>query len=108
MNSSSTSRNLNSKSRIKRKTIHCIAENTELKAKLSRLTSEVNQLVADSIQRSSSCKQLQATLEDLNEAYDLLSAKNSQMMNAKAEETKKLLEKLQLTREELLQKKTTC
>ena len=41
----------------------------------------------------------------MNEAYDLLSAKNSQMMSNKAEETKKLLlEKLQLTREELLKK----
>jgi len=40
----------------------------------------------------------------LNEAYDLLTAKNSQMMSNKAEETKKLLEELQKTREELLKK----
>ena len=70
-------------------------ENTELKAKLSRLNSEVTELISDSIQRSSSCKLLQVSVEDLNEAYDLLTAKNSQMMNNKAEETKKLLEKLQ-------------
>lgn len=89
---------------VKKENNSLLSENTELKAKLSRLQSEIEQLVVDSIKRVSACKQLQSSLEDLNEAYDLLSAKNSQMMNAKAEETKQLLEKLQQTREELLQK----
>lgn len=89
---------------VKKENNSLLSENTELKAKLSQLNVDVDQLISDSIQRSSSYKQLQATLNDLNEAYDLLSAKNSQMMNAKAEETKQLLEKLQQTREELLQK----
>ena len=79
-------------------------ENIELKDRLSRLTKDVEELISDSTQRSISCRQLQAQLDDLNEAYDLLSAKNSQMMSNKAEETKKLLEELQNTRKELLTK----
>ena len=76
-------------------------ENIELKDRLSRLTKDVEELISDSTQRSISCRQLQAQLDDLNEAYD---AKNSQMMSNKAEETKKLLEELQNTRKELLTK----
>ena len=78
--------------------------NIELKDKLSRLNSEITQLISDSTTRAASCRQLQSQLYDLNEAYDLLTAKNSQMMSNKAEETKKLLEELQKTREDLLKK----
>ena len=63
------------------------------------------QLISDSTTRAAkSSRQLQSMLDDLNEAYDLLTAKNSQMMSNKAEETKKLLKELQNTREELLKK----
>jgi len=90
--------------KIKKENTSLFSENLELKDKLSRLNSEITQLISDSITRSASCRQLQAQLDDLNEAYDLLTAKNSQMMSNKAEETKKLLEELQKTREELLKK----
>ncbi len=90
--------------KIKKENTSLSTENIELKDKLSRLNSEITQLISDSITRSASCRQLQAQLDDLNEAYDLLTAKNSQMMSNKAEETKKLLEELQKTREELLKK----
>jgi len=89
---------------IKKDNIRLYSENTELNAKLDQLTREVNELVLDSIERSKTCRQLQETLNDLNEAYDLLTAKNSQMMTAKANEAKKLLQELQLARQELLQK----
>ena len=89
---------------IKKENNSLSTENTELKDRLSRLTSEVSQLISDSTQRAITCRQLQAQLKDLNEAYDLLTAKNSQMMSNKAEETKKLLKELQNTREELLKK----
>ena len=79
-------------------------ENIELKEKLSRLNSEISQLISDTTTRAASCRLLQSQLDDLNEAYDLLTAKNSQMMSNKAEETKKLLKELQNTREELLKK----
>lgn len=79
-------------------------ENIELKDKLSRLTVEVDQLIVDSTKKAQSYRQLQVQLADLNEAYDLLTAKNSQMMSSKAEETKKLLEELQNSRKELLNK----
>jgi chemotaxis protein MotB len=79
-------------------------ENIELKDKLSRLNSEITQLISDSTKRAASCRQLQSQFDDLNEAYDLLTAKNSQMISNKAEETKKLLKELQNTRENLLKK----
>ena len=89
---------------IKKENTSLSTENIELKDKLSRLNSEITQLISDSTTRAVSCRQLQSQLDDLNEAYDLLTAKNSQMMSNKAEETKKLLEELQKTREELLKK----
>lgn len=89
---------------IKKENTSLSTENIELKEKLSRLNSEITQLISDSTIRAASCRQLQSQLDDLNEAYDLLTAKNSQMMRNKAEETKKLLKELQNTREELLKK----
>ena len=89
---------------IKKENTSLSTENIELKNKLSRLNSEITQLISDSTTRAVSCRQLQSQLDDLNEAYDLLTAKNSQMMSNKAEETKKLLKELQNTREELLKK----
>ena len=89
---------------IKKENTSLSTENIELKDKLSRLNSEITQLISDSTKRAVSCRQLQSQLDDLNEAYDLLTAKNSQMMSNKAEETKKLLKELQNTREELLKK----
>ena len=89
---------------IKKENTSLSTENIELKDKLSRLNSEITQLISDSTTRAVSCRQLQSQLDDLNEAYDLLTAKNSQMMSNKAEETKKLLKELQNTREELLKK----
>ncbi|MEC8273936.1 MAG: OmpA family protein [Bacteroidota bacterium] len=90
--------------KIKKENTSLSTENIELKDKLSRLNSEITQLISDSTTRSVSCRQLQSQLDDLNEAYDLLTAKNSQMMINKAEETKKLLKELQKTREDLLNK----
>tara|TARA_B100000886_G_C20423956_1_gene492984 strand:+ start:2427 stop:3425 length:999 start_codon:yes stop_codon:yes gene_type:complete len=89
---------------IKKENTSLSTENIELKDKLSRLNSEITQLISDSTTRAAICRQLQSQLNDLNEAYDLLTAKNSQMMSNKAEETKKLLKELQNTREELLKK----
>ncbi|MGB0593134.1 MAG: OmpA family protein [Flavobacteriales bacterium] len=89
---------------IKKENTSLSTENIELKDKLSRLNSEITQLISDATTRAASCRQLQSQLDDLNEAYDLLTAKNSQMMSNKAEETKKLLKELQNTREELLKK----
>ena len=90
--------------KIKKENTSLSTANIELKDKLSRLNSEITQLISDSTTRAASCRQLQSQLDDLNEAYDLLTAKNSQMMSNKAKETKKLLEELQKTREELLKK----
>ena len=90
--------------KIKKENTSLSTENIELKDKLSRLNSEITQLISDSTTRAASCRLLQSQLDDLNEAYDLLTAKNSQMMSNKAEETKKLLKELQNTREELLKK----
>ena len=80
------------------------AENIELKYKLSRLNNEINNLISDSTQRAKSSRQLKSQLEDLNEAYDLLTAKNTQMISNKVQETKKLLNELQSAREDLIYK----
>ena len=79
-------------------------ENIELKDKLSRLNNEINNMIYDSTQRAKSYRQLKTQLEDLNEAYDLLIAKNTQMISNKAQETKKLLNELQSAREDLIYK----
>ena len=79
-------------------------ENIELKDKLLRLNNKINNLISDSTERSNSYRQLKSQMEDLNEAYDLLAAKNTQMISNKAQETRKLLDELQSTREELLYK----
>ena len=89
---------------IKKKNTSLSTENIELKDKLSQLNSEVIQLISDSTKRAAGYSQLQSQFNDLNEAYDLLTAKNSQMMQNKAEETKKLLKELQNIRLELLKK----
>ena len=89
---------------IKKENSLLSTENIELKDKLSRLNSEITELISDSTSIAASCRLLQSQLNDLNEAYDLLTAKNSQMMSNKAEETKKLLNELQNIREELLKK----
>ena len=70
----------------------------ELKDKLFRLNNEVNNLISDSTERSKSYRNLKSQMEDLNEAYDLLTAKNTQMISNKAKETRKLLDELQSTR----------
>lgn len=79
-------------------------ENIELKDKLSRLNNEINNMIYDSTKRAKSYRQLKTQLEDLNEAYDLLIAKNTQMISNKAQETKKLLNELQSAREDLIYK----
>ena len=79
-------------------------ENIELKDKLSRLNNEINNMIYDSTKRAKSYRQLKTQLEDLNEAYDLLIAKNTQMISNKAQETKKLLNELQSASEDLIYK----
>ena len=61
-------------------------------------------MIYDSTKRAKSYRQLKTQLEDLNEAYDLLIAKNTQMISNKAQETKKLLNELQSAREDLIYK----
>jgi len=90
--------------KIKSENLTFSEENIELKDKLFRLNNEVNNLISDSTERSKSYRNLKSQMEDLNEAYDLLTAKNTQMISNKAKETRKLLDELQSTREELLYK----
>lgn len=90
--------------KIKSENLTFSEENIELKDKLFRLNNEVNNLISDSTERSKSYRNLKSQMKDLNEAYDLLTAKNTQMISNKAKETRKLLDELQSTREELLYK----
>ena len=65
---------------------------------------EIDALIADSVEQYKSYISLQDKYDVLNQSYELLSAKNSQMMANKADEAKRLLEELQLSKQELLEK----
>lgn len=86
---------------LKKENLAAITENTELNSQLNRLNITLEQLVADSIQRSTSLMHLQNSHQELSNAYDLLLEENSQTMAKKAKETKKLLGELQLVQEDL-------
>ena len=89
---------------IKKKNIELSTENVELKDKILLISNDSDKLTADLSEKTKSYRILQSQLDDLNDSYDLLLAKNSQMISKKAEETKELINELQITREELLKK----
>ena len=89
---------------LKKENLQMSTQNTELNDQVSRLNKSVNQLVSDSTARSINLTQLKNAHYELSSAYDLLLDKNTQMIADKAKETKKLLEELQVTQEDLQKK----
>ena len=89
---------------IKQENTSLSTENTELVYKVNRLSNEIAALIADSVEQYKSYVVLQDKYDALSQSFELLSAKNSQMMTNKANEAKRLLEELQLSKQELIDK----
>jgi chemotaxis protein MotB len=87
--------------KIKKKNIDLSTENTEFESQITQLQSSIDQLVKDSVRRSNSLVLAKVNYQEMSDAYELLTDKNSKLMAKKARESKKLLEKLQLAKEEL-------
>jgi chemotaxis protein MotB len=68
------------------------------------LQAQISELRNDSVQNGKSLVILQNKYDELSDAYDLLTSKNSRYMADKAKETKKLLEQLEVAQSELFAK----
>ena len=68
------------------------------------LKTQISDLRNDSVQNGKSLMILQNKYDELSDAYDLLTSKNSRYMADKAKETKKLLEQLEVAQSELFTK----
>tara|TARA_B100001029_G_C15049231_1_gene449457 strand:+ start:1177 stop:2175 length:999 start_codon:yes stop_codon:yes gene_type:complete len=76
----------------------------ELNSKISSLKEKISQLKNDSIQNGNSLITLQNKYTKLSTAYDLLASQNSRQMSEKAKETKRLLDQLEESQNNLLTK----
>jgi chemotaxis protein MotB len=76
----------------------------EKEGKILILENQLAELRNDSIQNGKALTLLQNKYDELSDAYDLLTSKNSRYMADKAKETKKLLEQLEVAQAELFTK----
>tara|TARA_B100001758_G_scaffold247960_1_gene269230 strand:- start:12646 stop:13641 length:996 start_codon:yes stop_codon:yes gene_type:complete len=87
-----------------RKSLKLQAEIEELQGTIRAIESQIDDLRNDSIQNGGALIALQNKYDELSEAYDLLTSKNSRYIAEKAKETKKLLEQLEQVQTELFMK----
>lgn len=80
------------------------AENTELDARVLDLEKRSKALQADTTLLGTSLRHLRGQYDKINELNDMLMSKNTKMLNDMNAENRKLLEDLQDTRSELIQK----
>ena len=76
----------------------------EKEGNIVALQAQISDLRNDSVQNGKSLMILQNKYDELSDAYDLLTSKNSRYMADKAKETKKLLEQLEQAQSELFAK----
>ena len=76
----------------------------EKEGNIVALQVQISDLRNDSVQNGKSLMILQNKYDELSDAYDLLTSKNSRYMADKAKETKKLLEQLEQAQSELFAK----
>ena len=76
----------------------------EKEGDIASLQVQISDLRNDSVQNGKSLMILQNKYDELSDAYDLLTSKNSRYMADKAKETKKLLEQLEVAQTELFTK----
>ena len=86
------------------KALRLQAEIEELQGTIQAIETKILDLRNDSIQNGGALIALQNKYDELSEAYDLLASKNSRYMAEKAQETKNLLEQLELAQTELFMK----
>jgi len=97
----------NTKNALKQEEKRVIALTGELEEKSGKirdLKAQIAELRHGSLQNGKSLVALQSKYDELSDAYDLLTSKNSRYMADKAKETKKLLEKLDQAQSELFAK----
>lgn len=87
-----------------KKALSLAGELEEKEGKISALQNQVDALRNDSVQNGKSLEILQDKYDELSDAYDLLTSKNSRYMADKAKETKKLLEQLEKAQSDLFAK----
>jgi chemotaxis protein MotB len=87
-----------------KKALSLAGELEEKEGKISALQNQVDALRNDSVQNGKSLEILQDKYDELSDAYDLLTSKNSRYMADKAKETKKLLEQLEQAQSDLFAK----
>lgn len=103
---------------LKAKNADCETERTNLKKSVADLTAEtkdkantittlngqVNQLVRDSTIQGNAMRKLNNNYENLNKTYDLLLAKNKELLEGSERDTRNLTNQLNTTQKELLDK----
>lgn len=86
---------------LKNENISLKNNNLELNDLIQRANKEIKKLTEDSVASHLEIKTLKSNYKELEDAYDLLLDKNSQVMGQKALEAKKLLAQLQSSKEDL-------
>lgn len=81
-----------------------LTNNTELEAQFGDINKRIASLESDTTLLGTSLRHLRGQYDKINELNDILMNKNSKMLNDMNAENRKLLEDLQETRTELLQK----
>ena len=89
---------------VEKKALSLIDKLEEKEGNIISLKTQISDLRNDSVQNGKSLMILQNKYDELSDAYDLLTSKNSRYMADKAKETKKLLEQLEVAQAELFTK----
>ena len=87
-----------------KKALSLTAKLEEKEGSIASLKAQISDLRNDSVQNGKALAILQNKYDELSDAYDLLTSKNSRYMADKAKETKKLLEQLEVAQSELFAK----
>lgn len=81
-------------------------ENTEMKSRRDQVEKERLQFVADSVRKHEEMMKLKNDLVQMNKRYEDLQSANDALMQGSARETRRLLNELQSTQEDLQKKET--
>ncbi|MBL0340198.1 MAG: hypothetical protein IPP71_04320 [Bacteroidetes bacterium] len=91
-------------SRLKAQELEYSTQKEEMSRNLKDLTRDVNYLRTDTSTLGTGNRRLTNLYNELSESYEKLVANNEKLLSANQGDTKKLIQQLQLTQEELLRK----
>ncbi|HMT27988.1 MAG TPA: OmpA family protein [Bacteroidia bacterium] len=91
-------------SRMKAEQLAYTTEKEEMRLKIKDLERDVNYLKTDTSTLGTGNRRLTSLYNELSNSYDKLVANNDKLLSANQSETKKMIQQLQLTQEELLRK----